>query len=283
MKVLIGSGGGSHGMYGVAKAERLYSNDYDVFIGWSTMALQMALIAIGELFLLKWVYMNTTQSMVFNVDPFNKNGKINYWNAFKRTVQGKPTLGETKALKALIDKHYTHRHFELLQKSGKEVIIACSSLEHKDLKVIYFSSKECDFETFKMAMWASASPLLYGDIVDINGKQYTDAGAVEILSYNKAIEIGATHIDAIIHRTKFKEEKYITKVTRVWDFLGRLSPAITGGIINDKIEDGAELARAKGITVNEHYMPFEPDFTSFVFNPEKMTRFYYDLQKYILN
>lgn len=280
-KIWLGSGGGAYGVFSVAKAERMGYFDYDVFIGWSTSSLQVALIAIGEINLLKQIYMNTSQSDVFNVNPFDINGKVMIWNVIKRSIQFKPTLGETKALKSLIDKHYKIEHFELLKRKGKEVLIAVSSLESKELKVKYFSSNECDFETFKAAMWASASPLIYGDIVEINGKQYTDAGAVEILSFDKAIEMGATYIDAIIHRTKSKEQKYISKVKRWWDFLGRISPAIMGGIINDKIEEGADLARSKGIIVNEHYMPFEPDFTSFVFDPKKMTKFYYNLQKYL--
>lgn len=276
-KVLLGSGGGSWGIWGVFKSEQLAKRNYDVYIGWSTMALQMAMIAIGEFFTLRHIYTSTKQHMVFNVNPFNANGKVSIWNLIKRTILLKPTLGETKALKNLIDYYYTERHFELLKLSGKEVIIACSALENKALKVVYFSSNDCDFETFKLAMWASASPPLYGDIVEIDGKQYTDVGAVEILSYSKAIELGATHIDSIIHRTKFQEHKYITKVKRWWDLLGRITPAIQGGIVNDKIKEGAELAKSKGIEVNEYYMPFEPDFTSFIFDPVKMTRFYNEL------
>ena len=276
MKCQLISGGGSRGPFGLALSERLSYIDHDKFIVWSVGSLIGPLAAINEFQLLKQVFFNTYQKDIFNVNPFNMDGSVNKWNFIKRTIGLKATLGETKPLKKLIDTHYKEEHFNMLRRSGKEVIVAASSVESKGLEVEYFSSNECDFETFKLAMWASASPPIYGDIVEINGKQYTDAGTVEILSFEKAIELGSTYIDAIIHRTKFEDKKYITKVTRWWDMLGRIKPAAMGGIIDDKIELGAKYARALGIHVNEYYMSKESDYEPFIFIPEKMTKLYYD-------
>lgn len=279
MKALLISGGGSHGSFGVAKAEQLASNDYDKFIGWSTGALIAPLAAINEFELLKKIYFNTNQKDVFNVNPFTKTGKVSVWNIIKRTLFLKPTLGETKALKKLIDDNFTFAHFNLIRAKGKEVIIATSCLDSKDLKPQYFSSNTCDFETFKTAMWASASPLFYGSIVDIKGSSFTDAGAVEILSFRKAIALGATYIDAVIHRTDPLPSMYISKVKRWWDFLGRVEPTLLNTGVSDAIIDGAALAMREGATVSLIYMQSEPDFTSFIFDPVKMTKLYYDSKK----
>lgn len=279
MKALLISGGGSHGSFGVAKAEHLYNNDYDIVMGWSTGALISPLAAIGEFQLLKQLYFNVNQPDIFNVNPFDKNGNTNVLNVIKRTLLLKSTLGETKALKVLIDKYYTREHFEALHRFGKEVIIATSCLSSKNLKVEYFSSNHVDFETFKLAMWASASPLMFGSIVEINCKQYTDAGAVELISFDKAVRKGAEKIDAIIHRTQFEPKEYITKVKRWYDFLGRLLPAIMGETVTDDVYQGAKIARLEGCEVNLHFMKKEPGFASMIFDSNKMTQLYYDSQK----
>lgn len=279
MKALLISGGGSWGSFGVAKAEHLYHNDYDLVMGWSSGALIAPLAAIGEFQLLKQVYFNTNQKDVFNVNPFNKKGGISIWNAIARTIQLKPTLGETQALKDLIDKYYTKEHFDLLRRKGKEVIVAASFLDSKKLMVEYFSSKEVDFETFKTAMWASATPLFYGSIVKLMDGQYTDAGAVELISFDEATSRGATIIDAIIHRKRFSAQWYVSQVKRWWDFLGRVSPAIMRETVTDDVERGAHLSRLLGAKVNLHFMPVQPSFPSMLFDSKKMTDLYYQSQK----
>ena len=268
------SGGGSHGSFGLGQAEKL-GHDYDIFHGESTGALIAPLWAIGRYDILKQVYFNSTNSDIFNVYPFNKNGNFNILNGIKRLISGKATFGETLPLKSQIDKYYLKEHFDLLKTLGKEVIIGTSNMRRYDFKVEYFSSNDLSFEDFKTVMWASASPPLYGSIINFRGTQYCDAGTREVINFTKVIDMGATHIDAIIHRTKDEDTNlYSGIITRIWDLIGRLLPSLLNCGPIDAIELGARDAIASGCETNLIYMPFEPSFSPFQFIPEKMREFY---------
>lgn len=274
MRVALVSGGGSKGAFGVGQAERL-GNTYDVFYGWSTGALIAPLWALGRFDILKEVYFNSTNKDIFNVSPFTKSGDNDYVKGIIRTILGKPTWGETKPLKAQIDKYFTRDLWNELQWSKKEVIVGSSNIKRTNFNVEYYSSKRLCFEDFKTAMWASASPVFYGSIVELAGVQHTDAGTVEILNFKKAIEKGATYIDAIIHRTQAEDlTEYSGKVKWLPDYIGRVLPSLEDDCPVEVIELGADWARAKGCQVNLIYMPFQPDYTSFQFDPVKMRAFY---------
>jgi len=275
MRAGLCSGGGSHGSFGLGQAEKL-GNNYDLFHGESTGALIAPLWAIGRFDVLKKVYFNSTNKDIFNVYPFTASGNLNIWNLVKRTTALKATLGETLPLKAQIDRYYLKEYFDLLKELNKEVIIGTSNLRRYDFKVEYFSSKDLSFEDFKTIMWASASPPIYGSIVNYNGTQYGDAGTREVINFTTVLDKGATYIDAIIHRTKDEDTNlYSSTITRYWDMAGRLLPSLLNTGPVDAIELGARDARASGCDVNLIYMPFQPDFGPFQFDPKKMQALYY--------
>ena len=276
MKGALVSGGGAHGSFGVSQAEKL-GNDFDIFYGWSTGALIAPLWAAGRIDVLKEVYFNTRNEDVFNVYPFTTQGKISLLKGILQEIKGRRTWGETKPLKNQIDKYFTLEIWKSLQESGKEVVIGSSSIKSKLFNVDYYSSKDLDFEEFKTAMWASASPIFYGSIVDIRGVQHTDAGLKEILNFKKAIEKGCTSLDAIIHKTKSEDSaEYITEVSSLHDYLGRVIELLPNACSSEVLDLGAEWAKTKGCDVNLIYMPFNPDFTAFQFDPVKMKQLYLD-------
>lgn len=276
MKAALISGGGSRGTFGIGQAEKL-GNDYDVFYGWSTGALIAPLWALGEFETLKYLYFNTENKDIFNVYPFNKKGKLNVLKCLFRFLIGKQTLGEMIPLRDQIDKNFTIEKWNALQESGKEVIIGASNIKSKTFEVKYFSSKTETYEDFKLAMWASACPPIFGSLTKIQGVQYADAGTIEILNFKNAIEKGATHIDAIIHRTaNNSENNYITDVNTISDYIGRLLPTLGNNCPSEVIKLGKEWAESNGCNVNLIYMPFPANFTSFQFDPVKMKQLYLD-------
>jgi predicted patatin/cPLA2 family phospholipase len=281
MKIGLVSGGGSRGVFGVGQAEKLGSN-YDIFYGWSTGALIAPLWSIGDFETLKSLYFNVNNKDIFNVYPFDKSGNLNVLMLLKRLLLGKKTVGEMLPLKGLIDKYFTEDKWNQLQKSGKEVIIGASCVKNKYFSVKYFSSKEETYENFKMAMFASASPPLIGSLVEINGIEYTDAGTVEVINFTNALNKGATYIDAIIHKIEIEElvsASYINNIKSIGDYVGRLLPSLENNTPIEVIKLGKEWAEAKGCKTNIIYMPYEPDFKSFQFDPVKMKQFYDDTTK----
>jgi len=268
------SGGGSWGAAGVALSRKYQRTDSTLIMGWSTGALIAPLVALGKFDLLRYIYCNVSQKDIFDVNPFTKKGNINIVNVLSRTIRCKATLGETFNLKTLIDTYFTEGMFNELQESGKEVVVVASNLKNKNLKVEYFSSNDCDYETFTQAMWASASPPLLGSIVPIGNEQYIDAGAVELISFDYAVARGAKDINAVIHRPVIETTQYSNPVKKWWDLVGRLVPGIMNETVSDDVVKGANKAELQGCKVNLIYMPVKPTFTSMTFDKEKMTDLY---------
>ena len=104
-RVLVISGGGCRGAWGAGLAKRLTKEHgvYNVAFGTSTGSLMIPLILQSKFDDLERGYTTVTAKDIFDVNPFREDGEFRWFNALKRILFKKPTLGETNALRRLID------------------------------------------------------------------------------------------------------------------------------------------------------------------------------------
>ena len=124
-------------------------------------------------------YTSITSDDIFSVNPFDSEGNIRKWNALKRVVTLKKTLGETHNLRNLIKEHFQEKHFERLYKSDKEVIAVVSNLTDK--RPEFKSSNDNKYEDFVDWLWASCNAPIVTSIVE---KDFIFANT-DLTSYNK--------------------------------------------------------------------------------------------------
>lgn len=151
-KVLVVSGGGARGAWGGGVVQHLVEkqgNDYSVVIGTSTGSLMAPLIAVKDFKKLRDMYTSVTQPSIFNVNPFkiktegeNVTGfKLNGLKAVLRLILGKPTLGETKNLRKLIEDTYPPERYNEIVREGHFIITVAN---FTNSGAYYFSSKDLD-------------------------------------------------------------------------------------------------------------------------------------------
>jgi len=104
-KALVISGGGSKGSWGSGIISYLVeeqNKSWDIVIGTSTGSLIAPLAVIGKSEQLKKAYTSVTNKSIFNVEPFNKKGKVRIFNALWRVLTKKTSLGVANNLKKKI-------------------------------------------------------------------------------------------------------------------------------------------------------------------------------------
>ncbi len=216
MKALVISGGGSKGAYAGGVVEYLIDNnkaDYDIYAGSSVGALVITQVALHKLARLKKVFENISNKDIFNIFPFRikrKNGEIhlsiNHFNTIKAFLKKSPSFGESKNLRKLIGRLLSEQEFNELQKNT-HLIISVSNLTKK--KIEYIHIRDCKYDDFCDWIWASANVTPFMSLLNKNNCQYADGGFGTYLPLIKAIEQGATEIDAIILN---KQEKPDTEL-----------------------------------------------------------------------
>lgn len=210
MNALVISGGGSMGAFAGGIAEYLITEkhkDYNLFVGSSTGALLIPLLALGEVDRIKKIYTGIKQGDIFDVNPigFSKMEetyriKVSYLVLISRIIMEKRTFGESRNLRKLIQKALTKELYKQLQNSGKEVVVAVSNLCCEKLE--YKSSNECDYEDFCDWLWASANMIPFMSLLKKNGCFYADGGLGVGVPVHEAVKRGAKDIDAIVLQLK---------------------------------------------------------------------------------
>jgi predicted acylesterase/phospholipase RssA len=277
MRGLVIGGGGSLGAFSAGTLAGL-NRDYDIVIGVSTGALMAPLVASRQFSLLKEAYTSVGQEDIFSLNPFTKEGKISKWNAIKRSVQGKESVGETHNLRKTIEKFFPQAVYDAIK---AEVVVGAQAVNVSPAYVKYFSSKESSFSTFKDGMWASASPPFIGSIVTINGIEYVDGGVSEVLPMSYLYRRGCMEIDVMLHEPIKKEGSITKDATRdMFQLLSRIYSITRTEITSDDLATGLLNAQLCGAKVNLYYLPEKLTDNVFIFNKEQMSGWWkmgYDL------
>ena len=76
--------------------------------------------------------------------------------------------------------------------------ITTNSVEYKKLK-------DCSYVDFLDWIWISCNYVPFMSLVTKNGCEYADGGLGCVIPIEKAITLGATHVDAILLDTEFQQ------------------------------------------------------------------------------
>ncbi len=266
------SGGGAKGAFGTGVIDYLSTkmyNKYSVIIGVSTGSLMMPLVALDSLVnntdsveRLKTYYTSVENKDIWKFNPFNKNGSTNYIKALYREILGK-SWGDIGNLRNLIYRWFSKEEFNTIRSSSVEIIACCVDMTNG--RKLYISSKDVDYEIFVDAMMASSSVPVYSSPVIINGYECLDGGVLEVTALQKAIDMGCTHIDVIVHRPK---EFHNTG----WKSKGGLSHLErTLEVMNFEISEGDLVTDSKHkIVINYIFTPYNLTDNSLIFNKDDM-------------
>jgi predicted patatin/cPLA2 family phospholipase len=131
-------------------------------------------------------------------------------------------------------------------------------------------------------MWISANFVPFMSIVIKNGHEYADGGFGDYLPIHPALDMGATHVDAIYLRP----EKISTNSLRTsdpFDVLMRAFEFMLDKIGKDDILIGKFESLRENATIDYYFAPHVLVDNPFVFDSELMTRLWNDGLKYARN
>ncbi len=284
VKALVISGGGNKGAFAGGIAEYLIEHkkrDYDLFLGTSTGSLLLPLLSVGKVQKIRNVFINTTQKSIFKSSPFiiskNKYGltsaRMNHLNIVKMFLKGKKTLGDSRNLLHLIRNNFLPEDFEALRKSEKKVLVTVANLTRN--KVEYKLSEECNYDDFCEWVWISANLAPYMSLVEKDNCEYADGGFGNYLPIKKAIEMGATDIDAIILKTS---ENLVNNIPgkNVLDIFLRLFGYMINQIAVNDIEMAKILCEKEKVRINYYYIPYVLTDNPLIFDSAQMRNWWHD-------
>ena len=118
-RALVVSGGGSKGAYAGGIIENLIKKkgiQWDILVGTSTGSMLVPSTSIGDIDKLKIEYTTITNDSIFSVSPCKQNGKLRVFNALKRIIIGKNSIGNASRLRKKIEQIYTDSDFNKARK-----------------------------------------------------------------------------------------------------------------------------------------------------------------------
>ena len=274
MKTIVIEGGGADGAITAGRLSVL-NPDYTLAVGTSTGTLKLILILLRKWGILKEAEVTADTTSVFNKNPFKKNGRPHILKIVVRSLLSlftkRNTVGESKALRALIERTVTQADYDALRAKKKTAIATCHSLTYDDTR--YFSSQEESFEDFKDWMWISANVPIVMSLVEKNNEQWADGGISEGLPLTEAIRRGATDIDVFMHspRPVIKRKK---DIKNVFHFFLRLVGSFFRTVGKNNLDEGLLAAEIAKAVVRIHWLDKEYYDNPLTFGRDKMEHLY---------
>jgi len=283
MKALVISGGGNKGAFAGGIAEYLIkglNNKYELFLGTSAGSLLIPLLSVGKVNKLKYVFSKVTQKDIFSSNPFrfyNKNGevktRINHLSILKMFLRNKKTLGESENLRKLIKNSFSMADFQALNHSDKKVVVTVANLSKHTVE--YKSSEECKYSDFCDWVWISSNLVPFMSLAHKDGSDYADGGFGNFVPIKKAIELGATEIDAIILRTQNKSPKKVVVKNVLELFLNSFSYMIEQ-IAKVDLDIANYAGKDHKVKINYYFIPDQLTNNILLFEPKQMEQWWMD-------
>ena len=203
LHAVVISGGGAFGAWGVGVAQGLSKGknprQYSLGVGTSTGSLMGPLVLLQDFDTLIDAYTSVTQSDIFNVNPFKKNGKLKAFNFIKRIIGGKATVGETANLRKTIERFFPEDDFKKLKAQDLEFAAATVSMVNGQTH--YKSTNDYQYQDMVDWMWCSANQPVFMSLVKKDNDYWADGGLKQLLPVKYALQKRAKIIDIIIHNT----------------------------------------------------------------------------------
>ena len=277
MRALVISGGGSKGAFAGGVAEHLIRKQgkkYDLFLGSSTGSLLVSHLALNKIDKIKSDFTAVTQKGIFDNCPFTIKSiggvqtiGIHHFNVLKNFIRGRKTFGESNHLRQLILNEIIPEEFEALKVSGKEVVITVSNLSTN--KVEYKKMSECSYRDYVDWIWISCNFVPFMSLTTKEGCEYADGGLGCIIPIEKAISLGATHVDAILLDTEFQQTNRVHS-RNPFDALSTIFSFISDRIEVQNIHIGKLVAEDYNASLRMFYTPRVLTTNSLVFNQNQM-------------
>ncbi len=282
MKALVISGGGSKGAFAGGIADYLIrelGNEYDLYLGTSTGSLLLPLLSVGKVEEIKKIFTTVTQDDIFSSNPFkyykDKNGdfktKMNHLNIIKMFLKKRKTLGESENLRRLVKRSFSLVDFAKLNKSEKKVVVTVANLSRNIIE--YKHSDKCHYLDFCDWVWTSSNLIPFMSLFNKNGCDYADGGFGIFIPIRKAIEMGATEIDAIVLRTQERSSNIISSKNVLDLFLNSFSFMINQ-IAIDNIDIANYAGKNNRVKINYYYIPNELTNNLLIFDPAQMSKWW---------
>ena len=283
MKALIISGGGSKGAYAGGIAKYLIEDQqkqYDAFFGTSTGSLLIPMLSLGKIDELKKIFCSISQEDIFDENPFkikkDRYGAgytvgINHLITIKQFFKKRKTFGESRNLRELISRQFSEDMFDEIKSLGKILEVTVSNLTTNEVE--YKSIENYDYEDFMDWIWISCNYVPFMTLVTKNYHEYADGGLGKYAPIKRAIEMGATEIDAIILQTESQQVNYLPSknayslIIRIFDYM--MNQLYVNDLNSSKLE-----AMYKGVTVNYYHIPRILTNQSLVFESERMSQWW---------
>lgn len=277
MRALVISGGGSKGAFAGGIAQYLLEEEkksYDLFLGTSTGSLLISHLALGKVETIKEAFTQVNQSSIFSNNPFlvvNKNGveriKINHFNVLKNFIRGRKTFGESFNLRSLIEQQLSIDDFHTLKQTNKEVVVCVANLTGNSVE--YKKLSDCSYIDFLDWIWISCNFVPFMSLTTKEGCEYADGGLGCIIPIEKAISLGATHVDAILLDTEFQQTNRVHS-RNPFDALSTIFSFISDRIEVQNIHIGKLVAEDYNASLRMFYTPRVLTTNSLVFNQNQM-------------
>lgn len=263
------SGGGDYIAFTIGRLKALNKN-YDVVIGTSAGALIATLVALGYIDKAEQAITTINPTNIFNVNPFNKKGNIKIFNALKRIILGKRTLGENNNLPKLIKEFYTEIDHETLIESNKTVYITVCNTNKVDYPGEIICLNKCSYDDAVNYMWASASVPLICSLVKIGEFEYVDGGTTLNVPIDYLVQQGVSKIDVFLHDT---EPKNLIKpnIKNIFNLLGRILKWQRQKVQYDQIL--SLPLENPSIETKLYWLPYKPSDNCLTFNKDIMVRY----------
>jgi len=272
MKAAVISGGGAAGAYTVGVVSRLQP-DYDFISGTSTGALMAPSILLKQFDRLKTAYTNVTNKDIYSWEPFNSKGHVKLWNIVWRQLTQKNTLGDTTAMKKLIQQFFTLEDYLKIQDLGKEFVANLAETNYYPAKVVSVSSKQVSYREMVNAMWASSNvPFLMSQYKE-GGNEFCDGGHLQLYSVEPAIKRGYKDIDLYIHRIN-KTPYYRGEIKDLLHNAQRTFAILTERLEYNCLIENTRLAHDYNATLNTNWLPGAINGSFLNFNTSIMKTWY---------
>jgi len=196
---LVVQGGGMRGIYSMAALvpfeELGLRNSFDHIVGSSAGAINAIYLISGQAIDGVTAYSDEISNYHF-INPFRINKIVNIDFLVDEVVKKKKALKSDVAKSAYSTVHIVLTDYE----TGKPVIM---------------TNKDSDLDLAEAIRATSAMPILYNEVVNINGRGYVDGGLCEGIPLLRAISLGCTHILVVITRNLSFRRKSLNCISRL--------------------------------------------------------------------
>ncbi len=211
-KILVVSGGGARGAWGVGLIDTLVEMEggYKAVMGVSTGSTMAPMILLQKFDKLTEIYTSVSQKDIFNKNPFkvkivkdSVQTKPRLGLAARRLILGKKTIGETKNFRKLIDKFFIEEDFNRIKNAGLNMSVGVTNMQTGGFELK--SIKDYNYGQMKDWIWASANQPLWMSYMHFDGADYVDGGVRKVVPFEDAVRYAIDNqidtIDVVVNNS----------------------------------------------------------------------------------